>query len=193
MGRPGPRSASTPRTSPCRRGRRWPGSHGTGFENWAQAIRASSERSAPPAGAETGAGKRAVVFIIFNGNFAPTGLSDPFHVTDADGRVQRTGTVVGEENGCVTFEDRDGYLYTLAGDLGDAEPGDSVILQGTVSRSVACPQADTIEVDSVQETEPVERPHPEPFLVSPVASSGTQVASSPRRAGDFERKMERAA
>ncbi len=140
------------------------GAIGTGFEELGTGDQGEfGEIGATVSVPETAAWDRAVVFIIFNGNFAPTGLSDPFHVTDADGRVQRTGTVVGAENGCVTFEDRDGYLYTLAGDLGDAEPGDSVILEGAMSRSVACPQADTIEVDSVQETEPVERVHPEPF------------------------------
>lgn len=121
---------------------------------------------------------RAVVFIIFNGNFAPTGLSDPFHVTDAGGRIQRTGTIVGQEDGCVTFEDRDGYFYTLAGEVGGAANGDHFIVEGAVSRSVACPNADTIEVDRMEETEPVERPHPEPF---PQASGSPGFVTSSSR------------
>ena len=140
------------------------GAIGTGFEELGAGDQGEfGEIGATVNVPESATWDRAVVFIIFNGNFAPTGLSDPFHVTDAAGRVQRTGTIVGEENGCVTFEDRDGYMYSLAGDLGDAEPGDSVILEGAVSRSVTCPQADTIEVDTVAEAEPVERVHPEPF------------------------------
>ena len=140
------------------------GAIGTGFEELGTGDQGEfGEIGATVNVPESATWDRAVVFIIFNGNFAPTGLSDPFHVTDVQGRVQRTGTIVGQESGCVTFEDRDGYLYTLAGDLGDAQPGDSVMLEGAVSRSVACPQADTIEVDSVAEAEPVERVHPEPF------------------------------
>ena len=140
------------------------GAIGTGFEELGTGDQGEfGEIGASVQVPESATWDRAVVFIIFNGNFAPTGLSDPFHVTDSRGRIQRTGTIVAQENGCVTFEDRDGYLYSLAGDLGDSNPGDSVILEGTVSRSVTCPQADTIEVDSVAETEPVERVHPEPF------------------------------
>ena len=140
------------------------GAIGTGFEELGTGDQGEfGEIGATVLVPETATWDRAVVFIIFNGNFAPTGLSDPFHVTNAGGRIQRTGTIIGQENGCVTFEDRDGYFYTLAGDMGDAETGDHVIVEGVASRSVACPQADTIEIDSVQETEPVERVHPEPF------------------------------
>ena len=140
------------------------GAIGTGFEELGTGDQGEfgeiGATVSVPAGATW---DRAVVFIIFNGNFAPTGLSDPFHVTDEDGRIQRTGTIAGQENGCVTFEDRDGYFYTLAGDLGDATTGDHLIVEGAASRSVACPHADTIEVDRMEETKPVERPHPEPF------------------------------
>lgn len=140
------------------------GAIGTGFEELGTGDQGEfGEIGATVNVPETATWDRAVVFIIFNGNFAPTGLSDPFHVTDADGRIQRAGTIAGQENGCVTFQDRDGYFYTLAGDLGDAETGDHLIVEGAASRSVACPNADTIEVDRMEETEPVERPHPEPF------------------------------
>ena len=140
------------------------GAIGTGFEELGTGDQGEfGEIGATVHVPETATWDRAVVFIIFNGNFAPTGLSDPFHVTDRDGRIQRTGTIAGQENGCVTFQDRDGYFYTLAGDLGDAGTGDHLIVEGSASRSVACPNADTIEVDRMEETEPVERPHPEPF------------------------------
>lgn len=140
------------------------GAIGTGFEELGTGDQGEfGEIGATVSVPETATWDRAVVFIIFNGNFAPTGLSDPFHVTDDDGRVQRTGMIAGEENGCVTFEDRDGYFYTLAGDLGDVETGDYLIVEGAASRSVACPYADTIEVDRMEETEPFERHPPEPF------------------------------
>ncbi|MDE2661792.1 MAG: hypothetical protein OXI39_02155 [Gemmatimonadota bacterium] len=140
------------------------GAIGTGFEELGTGAQGEfGEIGATVHVPETATWDRAVVFIIFNGNFAPTGLSDPFHVTDEAGRIQRTGSIAGQENGCVTFEDRDGYFYTLAGDLGDAEAGDFLIVEGAASRSVACPHADTIEVDRMEETEPFERPRPEPF------------------------------
>ncbi|WP_420635026.1 DUF5818 domain-containing protein [Candidatus Palauibacter sp.] len=140
------------------------GAIGTGFEELGTGDQGEfGEIGATVRVPEDAAWDRAVVFIIFNGNFAPTGLSDPFHVTDGEGRVQRTGTIVEQRNGCVTFEDRDGYFYSLTGALGDAKPGDSVIVEGTPSRSVTCPEADTIEVESLEPTEPVERVHPNPF------------------------------
>jgi len=140
------------------------GAIGTGFEELGTGDQGEfGEIGATVSVPETATWDRAVVFIIFNGNFAPTGLSDPFHVTDEAGRIQRTGTIAGQENGCVTFEDRDGYFYTLAGAVGDAAAGDYLIVEGTASRSVACPHADTIEVDRMEETEPFERPRPEPF------------------------------
>ena len=140
------------------------GAIGTGFEELGTGDQGEfGEIGATVSVPETATWDRAVVFIIFNGNFAPTGLSDPFHVTDEAGRIQRTGTIAGQENGCVTFEDRDGYFYTLAGDVGDAAAGDYLVVEGPASRSVACPHADTIEVDRMEETEPFERPRPEPF------------------------------
>lgn len=139
------------------------GAIGTGFEELGTGDQGEfGEIGATVSVPETATWDRAVVFIIFNGNFAPTGLSDPFHVTDEAGRIQRTGTIAGQENGCVTFEDRDGYFYTLAGDVGDAAAGDYLVVEGAASRSVACPHADTIEVDRMEETEPFERPRPEP-------------------------------
>lgn len=140
------------------------GAIGTGFEELGTGDQGEfGEIGASVHVPETATWDRAVVFIIFNGNFAPTGLSDPFHVTDPAGRIQRIGTIVGQEGGCVTFEDRDGYLYTLSGDLGSANTGDHFIVEGGLSRSVACPNADTVDVDRMEQTEPVERPRPEPF------------------------------
>ena len=34
---------------------------------------------------------RPIVFIAFNATFAPIGMSDPFHVTDDEGKVTRNG------------------------------------------------------------------------------------------------------
>ena len=35
--------------------------------------------------------ERPLVFIVFNGIFSPIGISDPFHVTNEEGLVRRTG------------------------------------------------------------------------------------------------------
>ncbi|WP_419164260.1 DUF5818 domain-containing protein [Candidatus Palauibacter sp.] len=140
------------------------GAVGTGFEELGTGDQGEfGEIGATVRVPEDATWDRAVVFIIFNGNFAPTGLTDPFHVTDSAGRVQRTGVIVRRENECVIFEDRDGYAYSLTGAIGDVRPGDDVIVEGTPSRSVACPEADTIEVGRLEPTEPAERTHPTPL------------------------------
>ena len=90
--------------------------------------------------------ERPIVFIVFNGVFSPIGISDPFHVTNADGFVRRTGRVTDEGLDCVTLRDSDQYMYELAGDLGGLEPGDEVVVEGTVSEQGPCGGADAIAV-----------------------------------------------
>lgn len=95
---------------------------------------------------------RALVVIIFNGNFAPTGLSDPFHVTDENGLIRRSGWITQEGEGdCVVMRDQDGYFYTLAGDLADgltdAEPGTAVTVEGRFIAKDRCPRGETIEIE----------------------------------------------
>ncbi|MDE2783767.1 MAG: DUF5818 domain-containing protein [Gemmatimonadota bacterium] len=90
--------------------------------------------------------QRPLVFIVFNGVFSPIGISDPFHVTDENGMVQRTGRITDEGLGCVTLRDNDQYIYALNGDLGDLEPGDEVVVEGSISLSGPCGGADAIDV-----------------------------------------------
>ena len=90
--------------------------------------------------------ERPLVFIVFNGNFSPIGISDPFHVTSEDGLVRRAGRITDEGLGCVTLRDGDQYVYALAGDLGDLEPGDEVVVEGTVTVDGPCEGADQITV-----------------------------------------------
>lgn len=90
--------------------------------------------------------QRPLVFIVFNGVFSPIGISDPFHVTDENGMVQRTGRITDEGLGCVTLRDNDQYIYALNGDLGDLEPGDEVVVEGSISLSGPCGGADRIDV-----------------------------------------------
>ena len=90
--------------------------------------------------------ERPLVFIIFNGVFSPIGISDPFHVTNEDGMVQRTGRITDEGMGCVTLRDKDEYMYALNGDLEGLKPGDEVVVEGAISLEGPCGEADSIAV-----------------------------------------------
>jgi len=92
---------------------------------------------------------RAVVLIVFDAIFAPIGISDAFHVTNADGLLRRTGEITSEGVECLAMRDTDGYLYTLIGQVGDLEAGDSVVLEGTYSETNMCMQGTTISVQRV--------------------------------------------
>jgi hypothetical protein len=92
---------------------------------------------------------RPLVFIIFNGNFSPTGLSDPFHVTNADGLIYREGEVTdaaGADDGCLTMRDGDGYLYTLTGEVDGLKPGDPVAVEGRFFAVSDCAGGETVHV-----------------------------------------------
>lgn len=95
---------------------------------------------------------RAVVLVAFDAIFAPIGISDPFHVTNAEGLLQRTGEITDEGVECLAMRDTDGYLYTLIGEIGDLEPGDAVVLEGTYSEANICMQGTTISVTRVLPT-----------------------------------------
>ena len=60
--------------------------------------------------------------------------------------VQRTGRITDEGLGCVTMRDNDQYMYALSGDVEGLEPGDEVVVQGAISLSGPCGEADAIEV-----------------------------------------------
>ena len=94
--------------------------------------------------------ERPLVFIVFNGIFSPIGISDPFHVTNEEGLVQRAGRITDEGLGCVTLRDGDQYVYALAGDLGDVKPGDEVVVEGTITVDGPCEGADQIAVANLR-------------------------------------------
>jgi len=126
------------------------GAIGTGFEELGEGRQGEfGEVGATVTIPETATWDRPLVFIIFNGNFAPTGLSDPFHVTNEAGLIYREGQITDEGEGCVAMRDRDGYLYTLTGDLGGAKPGDPIAVEGTWSAESDCAQGETIDVTKV--------------------------------------------
>lgn len=98
--------------------------------------------------------ERPLVFIVFNGNFSPIGISDPFHVTDDRGFVRRTGRITDEGLPCASLRDTDQYMYALTGDVGDLEPGDEVIVEGAISAPGSCGDADAIDVVRWQRAPP---------------------------------------
>ncbi|MDX1494747.1 MAG: hypothetical protein R3253_11835 [Longimicrobiales bacterium] len=98
---------------------------------------------------ETAPVDRAVLLVAFDAIFAPIGLSEPFHVTRADGTLRRTGEVTDEGVVCLAFGDGDGYLYTLIGDTGDLEPGDEATVEARYVEASICQQGTTLEVTRV--------------------------------------------
>ncbi|MDX1393154.1 MAG: hypothetical protein R3195_02140 [Gemmatimonadota bacterium] len=124
------------------------GAIGTGFEELGVAEQQEmGEVTASVRVPESASWDRALVFIIFNGNFSPTGLSDPFHVTNADGLVYRVGAVTDEGDGCLAMRDRDGYLYTLSGDIEGLTPGDELAVEARFFALSDCPQGETLHVE----------------------------------------------
>ena len=89
---------------------------------------------------------RAILIVAFAANFAPIGFSEPFHVTRADGILQRTGEITDEGVECLAMRDTDGFLYTLIGDTGSLAPGQEATLQGRYVEASICQQGTTIEV-----------------------------------------------
>ncbi len=98
---------------------------------------------------ETTSWARPIVFIAFNAIFAVIGLSDPFHVTDGEGMVRRTGRVTEEADGCLTFRDQDDNLYALTGGVANLRPGDEVRIDGVYFDTGSCIAGPTIGVSAI--------------------------------------------
>ncbi len=89
-------------------------------------------------------------FIVFDFYFTPIALSDIFHVTDADGMVQRRGQLTAEGVECPALRGDDGVLYTLTGSLAEFKAGDEVIVEGTLPEASICMQGTTIQVVRIE-------------------------------------------
>lgn len=126
----------------------------TGFESLAEAPQGElGEIAVDVRIPETAPVDRAVVFVAFNAIFSPIGMSDPFHVTDGDGLLRRTGRVVTEEGAsCLSFRDTDDFPYLLTGDVQALRPGVQVVIEGSYSEAGPCGPGDTIEVRRVVRT-----------------------------------------
>lgn len=94
--------------------------------------------------------ERPIVFVAFNANFAPIGMSDPFHVTDDDGRVRRRGEVISRSEDCVMFRDRDGFEYELTGAVDELEEGSPARVEGVFFNTGPCSDGPTIGVSVVR-------------------------------------------
>ena len=119
----------------------------TGFEALFEAEQQMwGEISATVMIPETAPWDRAVVLIAFDAIFAPIGISEPFHVINSEGLLQRTGEITGEGVECLAMRDTDGFLYTLTGEIGSLQEGDRVSLKGTYVETSTCMQGTTINV-----------------------------------------------
>ncbi len=99
---------------------------------------------------ETTSWERPVVFLAFNAVFAPIGMSDPFHVTNEDGLVRRSGEVVPDGGECRMFRDQDQNLYELTGSVAGLEPGERVWVEGVYFEDGPCSGGPTLGVASVE-------------------------------------------
>lgn len=93
--------------------------------------------------------ERPLVFIVFNGIFSPLGISEPFHVTDIEGRLVRRGEVVSNDGSCLSFRDDDDYVYGLRGETVGLEPGQRARVVATFEGRGACGELDTLHVSQV--------------------------------------------
>ncbi len=94
--------------------------------------------------------ERPLVFIMFNGIFSPIGLSDPFHVTDEQGRVKRSGRITDEGVGCPMLRDEDDYVYALTGSVDSLRPGDQVVVEGVYAEGGQCGGGSSITVSRLE-------------------------------------------
>lgn len=77
-------------------------------------------------------------FIVFDLYFRPIALSGPFHVTDADGLVEREGRVEAG-GGCLRLVDVDEVEYALEGATeAMPPPGSSITLVGRIREGSTC-------------------------------------------------------
>jgi hypothetical protein len=123
------------------------GAANVGFEELTDFVTseggAFSETVTVPAWAER---DRVHRFIVFDLYFRPIALSGPFHVTDAEGLVEREGRVQ-TGPGCPQLVDVDEVAYALEGATEALPaPGASVTLVGRVREGSTCGLDFTLEV-----------------------------------------------
>ena len=93
---------------------------------------------------------RTYMFMVLDLYFKPLAASGPFYVTGPDGTLVRHGRITDEGKSCVAMRGEGNELYSLRGRTGALAPGDSVLVEGRIVESPACPQGPVIEVVRVQ-------------------------------------------
>jgi len=92
------------------------------------------------------------VIILMDNDFMPVAVSDPFHVSDQDGFVQRQGVIGVAWPGCASLIGDHGLTYALVGPKARtllASQGHEMIIEGRIVEGV-CAQAFGIEVESME-------------------------------------------
>lgn len=87
--------------------------------------------------------------IVFDPYFRPIGITEPFHVTDADGMIHRRGTLIGLGTPCLSLLASDGMRYALFGNVGSPTDSAEVAVAGTISDRSPCSGRTAIEVSSI--------------------------------------------
>ncbi len=94
---------------------------------------------------------RTHYFVLVDVYFRPLAVSAAFHVTTPDGTLTRTGEIMDEDGGCLVLrENESDELYSLTGTTEGLQPGDSVIVEGSLTATSECIQGTTIEVTRVE-------------------------------------------
>ena len=99
-----------------------------------------------PAGAEPG----PHFFLVTDQTDRPIAISNVFIVTAPDRSLLVRGWITDEGVECTAMRGEEGELYTLVGVLGDASPGESVEVAGTISEISMCQQGLTVDVSQLR-------------------------------------------
>ena len=90
-------------------------------------------------------------FFVGYADGQPVGISDVFHVTDAEGTLRLEGRITDEGVECTAMRSENDDLYTLTGDIGAPSPGDGVVVEGTIAEMSVCQQGLTIAVTEIRD------------------------------------------
>jgi len=90
----------------------------------------------------------AAAFSVACGNHEPDASPDPRQAR-VSGQLRVIGVLTSEGVECPALRARDGSLYTLAGNTGSFQVGDTVLVVGRAAEVSTCMQGTTIAVDSI--------------------------------------------
>lgn len=93
---------------------------------------------------------RTYLFYWAWADMRPVSFSSPFLVTGPEGAVRVGGTLTDEGVTCPAMRGGDDTLYTLAGSIGELEPGARVTVVGHLAEVSICSQGLTLAVDHIE-------------------------------------------